>query len=221
MPKKLIKMAKKSGADAVKLQSYTADSITLNAKRKDFKIETSSPWAKHAYLWDLYKEAETPISWHKQLFAYARKIKIEIFSSPFDENAVDFLEKLNCPAYKVASPEINHFPLLKKIAKTKKPIILSSGLSTLSDIKRALKYLQKHGSKKIILLKCTSAYPAKLSDLNLKTINDFKKKFNLIPGFSDHSKGIIAPITACSIGAKMIEKHFKLNNSKSVDSFFL
>lgn len=218
--KKLIKLAKSSGADAVKLQSYTADSITLNSKRKDFALESTSPWSKYKYFWDLYKIAQTPLEWHKELFSYANKVGIEIFSSPFDEISVDHLEKLKCPAYKIASPEINHFPLLKKVAKTKKPVIFSTGLATFKEITEAIRYLKKNGSTKIIILKCTSSYPSNFEDLNLKTIGDLAKRFNIISGFSDHSRGRLAPVVACALGAKVIEKHFMIKNSQTVDSFF-
>ena len=128
---KLIKLAKKAGANAVKLQTYKADTITLKSKKKDFKINTNSPWSKFNNYWDLYNYAHTPWSWHKKLFRFAREIGIEIFSSPFDESAVDYLESLNCSAYKIASAEINHIPLIERVAKTKKPVILSIGLSNL------------------------------------------------------------------------------------------
>ena len=172
---KIIHSAKKAGANAIKLQTYTADSITLKSNRKDFIIPKDSPWFKKKNLWNLYKFAHTPIGWHKQLFQEAKKIKLEIFSSPIDESAVDFLEKLNCPAYKIASAEINHIPLLEKVAKTKKPIILSTGLSTYKDIKLAIKTIRSFGNNKIIVLKCTTVYPSELKEQNLLTIPDIKK----------------------------------------------
>ena len=165
---KIIHAIKKAGANAVKLQTYTPDSITLKSNRKDFVISQDSPWFKKKNLWNLYKFAHTPIEWHKKLFQEAKKIKLEIFSSPFDENAVDFLEKLNCPAYKIASAEINHIPLLEKVAKTKKPIILSTGLSTYKDIKLAIKTIRSFGNNKIIVLKCTTAYPSELQEQTLQ-----------------------------------------------------
>ena len=133
----IIRLAKKAGANAIKLQTYTADSITLKSNKKDFIISKNSPWFKKKNLWNLYKLAHTPLEWHKRLFNEAKKIKLEIFSSPFDEKAVDFLEELKCPAYKIASPEINHNPLIEKVAKTNKPVILSTGLSTYKDIQIA------------------------------------------------------------------------------------
>ena len=172
-------------------------------------------------MWDLYKHAETPISWHRKLFEYARKIKIEIFSSPFDEDTVEFLEKLKCPAYKVASPEINHFPLLKKIAKTKKPVIISVGMGKLHEIVQALKVLKANGTRKIVILKCSSKYPSENSILNLSTIKDLKKRFKCEVGFSDHSIGITGSIVAISQGATVIEKHLTLKkNDKGLDSAF-
>jgi len=218
---KIIHSAKKAGANAVKLQTYTADSITLKSNRKDFIISRDSPWFKKKNLWNLYKFAHTPIEWHKRLFQEAKKMKIEIFSSPFDESAVDFLEKLNCPAYKIASPEINHIPLLEKVAKTKKPVILSTGLSTYKDIKLAIKTIRSFGNNKIVVLKCTTAYPSELKEQNLLTIPDMKKKFKVLVGFSDHTKGKIASISTVALGANIIEKHFNLDDkTKTVDSFF-
>jgi len=215
---KLIKKAKEAGADAVKLQTYTPDTITLNCNKKDFRISEKSPWKKFKNFWNLYNYAHTPFEWHKKLFNYAKKINIEIFSSPFDEHAVDLLEKLECPAYKIASPEINHIPLLERVAATKKPVILSTGLASIKEIYDALKILKKKNDK-IIILKCCSSYPAKFEELNLLTIQDIKKRFNVLSGLSDHSSGIEAPLVAVALGANMVEKHFKLN-VESVDSFF-
>ena len=218
---KIIHAAKKAGASAVKLQTYSADSITLKSNNKDFIISKDSPWYKKKNLWNLYKYAYTPIEWHKILFQEARNIKLEIFSSPFDEDAVDFLEKLNCPAYKIASPEINHIPLLEKVAKTKKPVILSTGLAMYGDIKLAIKTIRSFGNNKIVVLKCTTAYPSELKEQNLLTIPDIKKKFRVLTGFSDHTKGKIAAISTIALGAKVIEKHFNLDDKKkTVDSFF-
>ena len=219
--KKLIYNAKKAGANAVKLQTYTSDTITLNSNSKDFRIKDKSPWSKKKNLWNLYQEAHTPWAWHKTLFAYAKKINIEIFSSPFDETAVDLLEKLKCPAYKIASAEINHIPLLKKVAKTKKPVILSIGLASKQDISLAVKTLRKHGCKKIIILQCVSEYPAKNKDQNLSLIPRIKKNYNVISGLSDHTKGFISALSSVVIGGSMVEKHFNLKDKiKTVDSFF-
>lgn len=218
--KKLIRYAKQAGADAVKIQTYTADTITLNAQSKDFKIKKNNPWFKHKYLWSLYNKAQTPFEWTKLLFNEAKKNKIKIFSSVFDETSIDQLEKLNCPLYKVASPEINHIPLLKKLGKTKKPIIISTGLADKTDLSLAVKTLKRHGTKKLTILKCTSEYPSKYKDLNLKTMIDYKNKFDCDVGFSDHTKDNLASIVAVSNGASVIEKHMFLKSHKSVDSFF-
>ena len=216
---KIMKMAKLAGADAIKLQTYKADTITLNSNKKDFKIKNQSPWKKKKTYWDLYQKASTPWDWHKKLFQIVKKIKIEIFSSPFDETAVDFLESLNCKAYKLASPEINHIPLIQKIAQTRKPIIISTGLSNFNDLNLAVKTIKKFHNK-IAILKCTSSYPAKYEELNLKTMTEIKKNFNSIIGFSDHTKDEIAALTSVALGGKILEKHFNLKKTKSVDDFF-
>ena len=218
---KIIFAAKKCGASAIKLQTYTADTITIKSNKKDFLIPKDSPWRDKKNLWTLYNYAHTPWAWHKKLFNYANKIGIEIFSSPFDESAVDFLESLNCKAYKIASSEINHIPLLERVAKTKKPIFLSTGLASYKDIDLAIKTLRRKKVKKIILLICKSNYPAKIEEYNLKLIKSFKKKYNIIIGLSDHTLGNSLAISSLSLGARVFEKHFKLNNQReSVDSFF-
>ena len=218
--KKLIRYAKIAGADAVKLQTYKADTITLKSNKKDFRISKYSPWKKYKNFWNLYRKASTPWSWHKELFRVARKNKIEIFSSPFDESAVDFLEKLNCPAYKIASPEINHIPLLEKVAKTGKPIILSLGLADYYDLKLAIQTLRRNRCKKIAVLQCVTSYPAPLSEQNLQTINDIKK-MGVLSGLSDHTIGNTSAITSVALGGSIVEKHFNLiKNVKTVDSFF-
>ena len=208
-----IKAAKEAGANAVKLQTYTADSLTLNVKTKDFEAE--GLW-KGEYLYDLYKKACTPYSWHKELFSYANKIGIDIFSSPFDKNAVDFLEQFNPIAYKIASFEITDHELISYAASKMKPIIISTGIATEEEIYEAVKICKEAGNNEIILLKCTSAYPAPLEEANLLTIPNMKDKFKVTVGFSDHTLGITGPITAVSLGAKIIEKHFILN--KNIDA---
>ncbi|MDA7713981.1 pseudaminic acid synthase [Candidatus Pelagibacter sp.] len=216
----IVRLAKKAGADAIKLQTYKPSTITLNSKKKDFIIKNKSPWKKKKTFWKLYEEAQTPWEWHPKLFKLAKKIGIEIFSSPFDETAVDFLEKINCSAYKIASPEINHIPLIEKIAQTKKPIIISTGLCSKKDINLALQTIKKYKNNKIIILKCTSSYPANPEELNLVTIKDIKKRYNVLSGFSDHTKDDTAALTSVAIGAKVLEKHFKTKNYNSVDDFF-
>jgi pseudaminic acid synthase len=216
--KKLIFHAKKYGADAVKLQTYTADTITIKSNRKEFFIKEGL-W-KGQYLWDLYDKAKTPFEWHKQLFEYARKIQIDCFSSPFDETAVDLLESLKTPFYKIASPEITHIPLIKKIAKTKKLIIMSTGMANLKEIDFAYDTAKKNGAKEIILLYCVSKYPCKISDYNFNNISILKKRYNCRVGFSDHSlENRIASI-AVSSGAEVIEKHIALKNEKDAPDYY-
>ena len=216
----LIKKASKFGADFVKIQTYSPESLTLNSTKKDFIINNpKSPWYKKK-LFDLYKIGETPYEWHKELFKVAKKNKILLFASVFDETSVDFLEKFNPPAYKVASFESNHYPLIKKIIKTKKPILISTGLNSISEINSLVKFLKKNKCKNYALLKCTSSYPAKLNDLNIKTIKDMKNKFNCEIGYSDHSIGYIAANSSIHYGASFIEKHICLDNEKGIDSKF-
>ena len=216
--KKLILLAKKNGADAVKIQTYTADTITLKSNNKFFKIKNGL-W-KGKNLWQLYNEASTPYSWHKELFLFAKKNKILLFSSPFDKTAVDLLESLNCPIYKVASFELTDFPLIKKISQTKKPLIISTGTSTLQEIEKTFYYAKKNGAKDISLLYCVSNYPAKSSDFNLNNINILKKKFNCKVGFSDHSNDNEIAFSAALAGAEIFEKHIALKNIKSHDYKF-
>ena len=219
--KKLIIEAKKSGADLIKLQTYTPDTITLNSDKKDFQITKKTPWKKNKNLWSLYNKAQTPLLWHKEIFKLCKKIGIDVFSSPFDEEAVDMLQELNCPAYKIASAEITHIPLIEKIAKTKKPVILSIGLANLSDINLAVKTLKKNGCKDICILQCVSSYPSPLSEQNLSLIPLIKKKFGLVSGLSDHTTGTTAALTSVALGASIVEKHFNLDDKKkTVDSFF-
>ena len=217
---KIIDEAKKVGADAIKIQLYKADKITINSKNKDFKIKNQN-WKKFNSLYNLYNKAETPYTWYDDLNKYCKKKKIILFSSVFDLETVDFLEKKRCPIYKIASPEITDIPLLAKVAKTNKPVIISSGLATEKDLDLAVKTLKKNKCKKIIILKCTSSYPAPVDELNLSAIRYIKKKYKTVVGFSDHSLGTIAPTVAVSFGAKVIEKHINLEkNNSSVDNFF-
>jgi len=210
--KKIIYIAKKYGADAVKLQTYTPDTMTIKSNKLDFKIR-GGLW-NGKILWDLYKKAQTPFEWHKELFDYAKKLKITCFSTPFDESAVDFLESLNCPFYKVASFEMNHIPLIKKIAQTRKPIIISTGMANLKEIDLAYKIAKKNGAKEIILLYCVSNYPSKISDFNLNNINILKERYNCKVGFSDHSTDNKVVATAIAAGAEVIEKHIALEGQK-------
>ena len=210
--KKLIKIAKKYGADAVKLQTYTPDTLTVKSNESDFKIK-GGLWNGRT-LWDLYKKAQTPFEWHEELFNYAKKIKITCFSTPFDESAVDLLENLNCPFYKVASFEMNHVPLIKKIAQTKKPIIISTGMANLKEIDVAYKTAKKNGAKEITLLYCVSNYPSKISDFNFNNIKILKERYNCKIGFSDHSTDNKVVATAIAAGAEVIEKHIALEGQK-------
>tara|TARA_A100000164_G_C21913013_1_gene776669 strand:- start:78 stop:1100 length:1023 start_codon:yes stop_codon:yes gene_type:complete len=212
LAKKLISCAKRNGADAVKIQTYTPDTMTIKSDKKYFKIKNGL-WKNYS-LWNLYNEAKTPLEWHKRLFKHARSIGIKIFSTPFDETSVDFLEKLNCPFYKIASFEMTDLPLIKKVAKTKKPIIISTGMSSLKEIEEAYKTAKKFGSKDITLLYCVSNYPSKLNDFNLNNIKILKKKFKCRIGLSDHSKDNRVAITAIATGAEIIEKHIALDNQK-------
>jgi pseudaminic acid synthase len=210
--KRLIKMAKKYGADAVKLQTYTPNTMTIKSSKLDFKIR-GGLWDGKT-LWDLYKKAQTPFEWHKELFDYAKKIKIICFSTPFDESAVDLLESLNCPFYKVASFEMNHIPLIKKIAQTKKPIIISTGMANLKEIDLAYKTAKKSGAKEIVLLYCVSNYPSSTSDFNFNNIKILKQRYNCKVGFSDHSTDNKVVAAAIVAGAEVIEKHIALEGQK-------
>lgn len=215
-----IKAAKDIGANAIKLQTYTADTLTLNCKKEDFIIKGGTLWDNKT-MYDLYSEANTPWEWHKKLFDYAREINIDIFSSPFDKSAVDFLEQFSPSAYKIASFEITDYDLIEYAASKMKPIIISTGIATITEIQDAVNICKKVGNNNIILLKCTSAYPAPLKEANLKMIPNLAQTFGVISGFSDHTLGIIAPVVAVTLGAKVIEKHFILDKSiGGVDSSF-
>jgi len=210
--KESIKAAKEIGANAIKLQTYTADTLTLDCKKSDFMIDGGTLWDGKS-LYDLYKEAYTPWEWHKELFDYAREIGIDIFSSPFDKSAVDFLEQFNPSAYKIASFEITDYELIRYTASKLKPIIISTGIATIEEIQDVVDICREVGNENIILLKCTSAYPAPLEEANLKMIPSLAETFNVVSGFSDHTLGSTAPIVAVTLGAKVIEKHFILDKS--------
>lgn len=207
-----IKAAKECGANAIKLQTYTADTLTLNCKNDDFMIDGGTLWDGKS-LYELYEEAYTPWEWHKELFLYARSINIDIFSTPFDKSAVDFLEQFNPSAYKIASFEITDYELVRYVASKQKPIIISTGIATIDEILDVVNICKSEGNENIILLKCTSQYPAPLNEANLKTISNMKETFEVEVGFSDHTLGITAPIVAVTLGAKVIEKHFILDKS--------
>ena len=210
--KETIKAAKEIGADAIKLQTYTSDTLTLDSDKEDFIIKGGTLWDDRK-LYDLYKEAYLPWEWHKELFDYAREISIDIFSSPFDKTAVDFLEQFDPSAYKIASFEITDYELIKYTASKGKPIIISTGIAAIDEIQDAVNICRAEGNDDIILLKCTSAYPAALEDANLMTIPNLAETFGVISGFSDHTLGTTAPVVATALGAKVIEKHFILDKS--------
>jgi pseudaminic acid synthase len=207
-----IKAAKRAGANAIKLQTYTADTLTINCKNDDFKIKQDTIWDEQ-FFYDLYKSAYTPWEWHKELFACANSEGLICFSSPFDKSAVDFLESLNCPAYKIASFEITDIPLIEYVASKNKPVIISTGIAGIEDITLAISACKQHNNEEIILLKCTSSYPSLAEDANLLMIPDFTDRFGVIAGLSDHTIGAIVPIVATTLGAKVIEKHFILDRS--------
>lgn len=207
-----IKAAKRAGADAIKLQTYTADTLTIDCEKDDFILKSGSIWDGKTY-YELYNEAYTPWEWHETLFNIAKEEGLICFSSPFDKTAVDFLEKLNTPAYKIASFEITDIPLIEYIASKGKPIIISTGIATIEDIELAIEACYKMGNNQIILLKCTSSYPAPIEEANLIMIQDFEHRFNVIPGLSDHTIGSTAPVVATILGAKVIEKHFIIDRS--------
>jgi pseudaminic acid synthase len=211
--KKLILSAKKNGADIVKLQTYEPKNMTINISKKDFIVK-SGLW-KNYKLWDLYKKAQTPLAWQKKLFEYARKIDMPCFSTPYDDEGVELLEKIKCPIYKISSFEMNDVSLIEKICKTRKPLIISTGLSLIKDIEKIYKILKKNKCKKYIFLYCVSSYPAKINDFNLNNIKILKKKFKCEVGFSDHSMDNSVAMLAVAMGARVIEKHIALDNQKN------
>ncbi len=217
----IVESAAECGADAIKLQTYKPETITLNIETDDFLIKDEDNLWKGQSLFKLYEQAFTPWEWHSPIINRAKELGLICFSSPFDDTAVEFLEDLNVPAYKIASFESIHIPLLKKVASTRKPVIVSTGLSTVSEISEAVSTLKNAGCNDIILLKCTSNYPSSPKDSDILTIPHMRDLFNCDIGLSDHTMGIGASIAAVAHGAVMIEKHFTLNRQeRSVDSEF-
>lgn len=210
-----IKAAKRAGADAIKMQTYTADTITLDCDAPDFIINEGSIWDGRTFH-ELYEKAYTPWEWHEELFKVAHEEGLMCFSSPFDKTAVDLLESLNAPMYKIASFEITDIPLIEYAASKMKPMIMATGISTIEDIELAVNACRKVGNNDITLLKCTSAYPAPVEEANVIMIRDLAERFNVKSGLSDHTIGAMVPVLAVANGATMIEKHFILN--KQVES---
>lgn len=207
-----IKAAKRTGADAIKFQTYKAETITIDCNNNDFKVNQGTIWDGR-YLFDLYKEAYTPWEWHEKLFKTAQDEGLICFSSPFDPSAVQLLEDLNTPAYKIASFEITDIPLIELIASKKKPVIISTGIAEEEDIHLAVDACRRQGNDQIALLKCTSSYPAPIDEANMVMIKDLADRFDVISGLSDHTLGNTVPVVATCFGAKIIEKHFILDRS--------
>ena len=206
-----IRAAKRAGADAIKLQTYTADTMTIDCDKDDFIIK-GTIW-EGRILYELYQEAYTPWEWHKELFDVAKEEGLVCFSSPFDKTAVDYLETLECPIYKIASFEITDIPLIEYVALKGKPIIMSTGIATFEDIELAIETCRNVGNNQISLLKCTSSYPAPIEEANMAMIQEFANRFGVRVGLSDHTMGSTVPVVATALGAKIIEKHFILDRS--------
>jgi pseudaminic acid synthase len=210
LAERTVRAACEAGADAIKLQTYTADTMTLNCNKEPFQIQVNDAW-KGQTLYSLYQKGNTPWEWHEPLSKIAENHGVILFSSPFDNTAVDFLEKQNVPAYKIASFEVVDIPLLEKVASTRKPVIMSTGMASLEEIKLAYKTLKENGTPEVVLLKCVSSYPAVAEEMNLSTIPDLRKKFNTLVGLSDHTITTEVPVAAVTLEAKVIEKHFILS----------
>ena len=216
---KTIEEAKRCGADAIKIQTYTADTMTIDCDLPDFKVK-GGLWDGYK-LYDLYKWAETPYDWHEPIFSHANKIGITVFSTPFDETAVDLLEKLNTPVYKIASFEIVDLPLIRYVASTGKPMIISTGMASEDEIDEAVTTAKDAGCKQLVLLHCISSYPAPIDQANIKQIQNLAKRFNVITGLSDHTLGTSVSVASIALGACLIEKHFTLSKKdKGPDSQF-
>jgi N-acetylneuraminate synthase len=209
---RIVRAAKEAGVDAVKLQTYTADTITISSNRECFRIKGGTLWDGRT-LHDLYQEAFTPWDWQPKLKELCGELGLDFFSSAFDPTAVDFLERMGVPAHKIASPELVDIPLIQKMARTGKPLILSTGMATVEEINEAIVAARRTGSTQIALLRCTSAYPAPLDEMNLRSIPDMMQRFGLPVGLSDHTPGIAVSIAAVSLGASLIEKHLTISRA--------
>jgi len=209
---KIIRAAKEAGADAIKLQTYTPDTITIDCDNEYFRIGKGTIW-EGRNLYDLYKEAYTPWEWQPELKKIANDLGMDLFSTPFDNTAVEFLEKMDVPAYKIASFELVDIPLVQRVARTGKPIIMSTGMATIGEIEEAVTAAREAGCKELALLKCTSAYPADPAEMNLRTIPHMADAFNVPVGLSDHTLGIAVPVAAVALGACIVEKHFTLSRA--------
>ncbi len=218
--RKIIKLSSEAGVDAIKLQTYIPDEMVFNIRTNKFKITNKKNIWFGNYFIDLYKKARTPLEWHKPLFNLANKKKIDAFSSVFDDYSLEYLQQIKNPIFKISSFENTDYILLEKVAKTKKPIILSIGLVSLKEVTGAINIIKKYGCGKFAILKCTSNYPASFDDLNLETINDLKKRFKCKVGFSDHTMGVVGGIAAAAKGADVIEKHISLDKKIGTDSKF-
>ncbi len=217
----LIDVAAASGANAVKFQTYRADTITLPSEMEDFKIQPDSPWAAYGNLFNLYSEASTPWEWHFDLFKYAKSKNLIAFSSAFDESAVDFLDSLACPLHKLASPEINHIPLIAKMAQSGKPILISLGVASKRDLDLALQTIKNHGDSEVVIMQCDTNYPAEISNSNILQIPRIKQEYGCITGYSDHTTSSLTAVLAAGLGAKVFEKHLTQESSKdAIDAFF-
>ena len=218
---KIVDAVAEAGADALKIQTYKPETMTLNISEGAFFINDPNSLWKGRSLYDLYQEAMTPWEWHEPIFERCRQNGLEFFSTPFDFTAVDFLEKINVPFYKIASFENTDIPLIRKVAKTGKPILISTGLSRIQDIAETVQAIREEGNSQIVLLKCTSSYPAKIECANLLTIKNLRETFNVEVGLSDHTMGSVVPITSVCMGATVIEKHFTISRKEGgVDSAF-
>ncbi len=210
---KIVRTAKDAGADAVKLQTYTADTITIASDRPEFRVSGTIWDGRNLY--DLYREAYTPWEWQPRLKQVANDLSLDLFSTPFDETAVDFLEKMGVPAHKLASFELVDIPLIQKMARTGKPLIMSTGMATEEEIDEAVQTARRAGASQIALLKCTSAYPSTPEEMNLRTIPELAKRFGVAVGLSDHTMDVAVPVAAVALGACIIEKHLTLSRSDS------